>query len=294
MISTLQNRQGLNDVDPGPGFAFQENTIFANLHRFEYDFGRVRAAVSGFALFVRPDNAFVLGDFFPVYSWHAAQNRPFNLSLVLDLEAALAPGLRVMAQVGFDDVNASDLFGVGDAPIPTIPALIAGFELQRPLPGGRLELYGEAGYTHYLWGNFDDESQARLARAIYRLMLDDDTQLMPLTSPYGPGALWLNLEAGWRWRGGPYTALSVELLFRNPDVDLATTLYQKDPSLNALANKSGTLKLGLEGRFAPWPWLELFTRPVLAIEPEGPWMEVLLGGTAVLDWRRNIGGKRAD
>ena len=295
MISSLQNRQAVGDLAGlPPDITFLQNIIFANLHRFEYDFGRVRAAVTGMGIFVRPNNAFVLGDFFPVSSWHAAQNRPFNLSLVFDLEAALFPGFRVMVQFGFDDVNASDLFGVSDAPIPTIPAAIAGFELQRLLPGGRLELYGELGYTHYLWGNFDDESDARLARAIYRLMLDDDTQLMPLTSPYGPGAIWALLESGWRWPGGLYTSLFTELLFRNPNVDLVSTdYYADDPALNALAEKTGTLRLGLQVRFRPWKWLELYSRPVLSLDSAGASLEVTLGGTAVSDWRRNVGAGRA-
>ena len=46
---------------------------------------------------------------------------------------------------------------------------------------------------------------------------------MPLTSPYGPGAIWTNLEAAWRWPGGLYTSLFAELLFRNPNVDLVST-----------------------------------------------------------------------
>ena len=124
------------DLSPNPNITFRTNIIFANLHRFEYDFGRVRAAVTGLGIFVRENNAFALADFFPVSSWHATQYRPFNLSLVFDLEAALFPGFRVMAQFGFDDVNASDLFGVGDAPIPTIPAAIVGCEYQRA-PGPR-------------------------------------------------------------------------------------------------------------------------------------------------------------
>ncbi len=137
MISSLQNRQGVGDLAGLPAeITFEQNIIFANLHRFEYDFGRVRAAVTGLGIFVRPNNAFALADFFPVTSWHATQYRPFNLSLVFDLEAALFPGFRVMAQFGFDDVNAADLFGVGDAPIPTIPGAIAGFEYQRA-PGQR-------------------------------------------------------------------------------------------------------------------------------------------------------------
>ena len=86
-ISSLQNREGIGDIDLTasiPDIDFETNIIFANLHRFEYDFGRVRAAVTGMGIFVRENNAFALGDFFPVSSWHAAQNRPFNLSLVFD------------------------------------------------------------------------------------------------------------------------------------------------------------------------------------------------------------------
>jgi hypothetical protein len=295
-ISSLQNRQGVGDLDltiygSEYNFDFRTNIIFANLHRFEYDFGRVRAAVTGLGIFVRENNAFALADFFPVSSWHATQYRPFNLSLVFDLDAALFPGFRAMAQFGFDDVNASDLFGVGDAPIPTIPAAIVGCEFQRRFSGGRLELYGELGYTHYLWGNFDDENNAILARAIYRLFLDQDTRLMPLTSPYGPGTIWSNLEAAWRWPRGLYTGLFAELLFRNPKVDLIHTPYAKDPALNALANKTGTLKLGLEARWRPWKWLELYGSPALKLQSGGPGLEVVLGGTAVTDWRKNLRGQ---
>ncbi len=297
MISSLQNRRAVpEDVDTSasPDITFGQNIIFVNQHRFQYDFGRVRAAVTGLGVFARPNNAFALADFFPVSSWHATQYRPFNLILVFDLDAALFPGFRVMAQFGLDDVNASDLFGVGDAPIPTIPAAIAGFEFERRFSGGGLELYGELGYTHYLWGNFDDENNAVLARAIYRLFLDHGTRLMPLTSPYGPGTIWSNLEAAWRWPRGLYTSLFAELLFRNPDVDLIHTPYLKDAALNALANKTGTLKLGLEARWRPWKWLELYGRPALSMGSAGTGLEVVLGGTAVSDWRKNIRGERAD
>jgi hypothetical protein len=296
MISSLQNRQGVDDLDlsVSPEIQFRSNIIFVNQHRFQYDFGRIRAAVTGLGVFVRPNNAFALADFFPVSSWHATQYRPFNLSLVFDLDAGLFPGFRLMTQLGLDDVNASDLFGVGDAPIPTIPAAIVGFEYQRRLPVGGLELYGELGYTHYLWGNFDDESRAILARAIYRLFLDHGTRLMPLTSPYGPGAIWTNLEAAMRWRGGLRTGLFAELVFLNPDVDLVHTPYQKDPALNALAHKTGTLKLGLEARFRPWKWLELYTRPMLSTSSGGTGMEIVLGATGISDWRKNLRGQPPD
>jgi hypothetical protein len=289
LVSSLQNRRAVDDVDlsANPNFEFGKNVILANLHRFEYDFGRVRAAVTGLSIFVREKNGFALADFFPVFSWHASQYRPFNLSLVFDLEAVLAPGLRLMAELGFDDINTSGI-GVGDAAIPTIPAVIAGLEFLRPLRRAELRLYAEAGYTHYLWGNFDDESHAVLARAIYRLYLDDGTRTMPLTSPYGPGAIWAFAEAALCGRDGLSGSLCAELVFTNPHVDLLHTVYQTDSAAGALANKTGTLRLGVKVRYHPWKWLEVYTRPQVTLQPEGPGMEVVLGACADSDWRKPL------
>ena len=298
MISSLQNRRaksGYPDLDlTGTEFEFQKNTIFANLHRFEYHFGRMRAAVTGMGIFVRHKNAFALADFFPVASWHATQYRPFNLSLVFDLEAVLFPGFRVMGQLGFDDVSLESL-GIGDAPIPTIPAVIAGLEYRRHLARATIHGYAEGGYTHYLWGNFDDESHAILARAIYRLRLDQNVYLLPLTSPYGPGAIWLLAEAGLELLNGLSTALQAELVFTNPDVDLISTDYPlhygTDPALGALANKTGSLALSAEVGYAPWDRLALYARPkVLLWQQAGAGFELTVGASAALDWRRGIRG----
>jgi len=57
---------------------------------------------------------------------------------------------------------------------------------------------------------------------------------------------------------GLYAGLSAELVFRNPDVDLVHTPYTKDAAAGALANKTGTLKLGLLARWPPWKWLEVY------------------------------------
>ena len=292
MISSLPNRRGIGDLDPvdpkGRGFAFNRNTIFANIHRFEYHFGRLHAAVTGLGIFVRPNNAFALADFFPVASWHSIQYRPFNLSLVFDLEAVLFPGFRVMTQLGFDDVSLEGI-GIGDAPIPTIPAVIAGFEYRRRLGAAAVHAYAEGGYTHYLWGNFDDESGAVLARALYRWFLDRGNRLLPLTSPYGPGALWVLAEVGLEDLKGFSTALQAELVFTNPDVDLIDTPYfGSDPALGDLANKTGFVAVGAELGYAPWSWLSLYARPKLLLRQEGAGFQMALGGSALLDWRRGI------
>jgi len=198
MISSLENTRALEEAgvneDPSSlGFSFAEDgvpgvtVVLANLHRFEYDFGFLRAAVSGLCVYAREDNAFVLADFFPVFSWHASDIKPNNLSLIFDLDAVLFPGFRVMAQFGFDDISTKGL-GIGDSDIPTIFAGIAGLQYTRALSFATLDLYAEAGYTHYLWGSFNDKWY--LGRAIYRLELDRDTHALPLTSPFGPGTVW--------------------------------------------------------------------------------------------------------
>ena len=303
MVSSLPNRKAVDDLlDPDPlgdgDFAFGRSVIFANLHRFEYHFGRLHAAVTGLGIFVRPNNAFVLADFFPVASWHATQYRPFNLSLVFDLEAALFPGFKVMAQVGFDDVSLESI-GIGDAPIPTIPAVIAGFEYRRPLGTALVHAYAEGGYTHYLWGNFDDESGAVLARAIYRWHLDKGSRVLPLTSPYGPGAIWLLAEAGLEDLKGFSAAVQAELLFADPNVNLVDTPYPTgpehpdwppDPNLGQLANKTGSLALGAELGYEPWPWLALYARPRLLLHAEGAGLELTLGASALLDFRTRTRG----
>jgi hypothetical protein len=294
MISSLQNRQAVEDLDltGSTDFAFHDNIIFANLHRFEYDFGRIRAAVSGLGIFVRQDNAFALADFFPVSSWHATQYRPFNLSLVFDLEAALFPGFRAMTQFGFDDISTLGI-GVSDSAVPTIPAVIAGVEYLHSGRAATVRVYAEGGYTHYLWGNFDDESDAILARAIYRLFLDQGTRTLPLTSPYGPGAIWTLAEVSLEFRRGFSVLLRGELVFTNPAVDLIHTAYVRDPDAGALANKTGTLTLCSELAYSPWEWLSVYGRPRLRLAESFCGFELTLGAALTFDWRRPIGKNTA-
>ena len=76
MISSLENVRALEEagVDEDPA-----------------GLGHSFAAVSGLCVFAREDNAFVASDFFPVFSWHAGDVKPNNLSLIFDLEAVLFP-----------------------------------------------------------------------------------------------------------------------------------------------------------------------------------------------------------
>ncbi|MFW5786595.1 MAG: hypothetical protein ACOCYC_05075, partial [bacterium] len=199
VTSTLENGRAdpdvslstLSDGDGRVTYGFDTSTILYNIHYFEYTWRRLRLGLGSQVVIARPLNSFHLADFFPVFSWHNADITPNNMSLVGDLSVCPLPGLEVFLQYGYDDIS-GETFGFGDSSIPTIPAYIGGVQLHdRRDPSGRptadrgrpltLDASALVGYTHYLWGNFDD-SEA-LSRAIYRLEADGPRQSMPLTSP---------------------------------------------------------------------------------------------------------------
>jgi hypothetical protein len=156
--------------------------------------------------------------------------RPNNMNLVADFSWVLFRGFTLTGQIGFDDINAN-LFGVPDSGTPTIPAAILQMEytLRRETFGADFSL--EGGYTHYLWGNFAYETDPTwgtvpLARGIYRYSPSKTAVLLPLTSPYGPGAVWGRLASALSLPRY-HIRLSAELLVltKNERVNLVDTVY---------------------------------------------------------------------
>jgi hypothetical protein len=188
-----------------------------------------------------------------------------------------------MAQFGLDDINTGGI-GVGDTGTPTIHAGIAGLQYARRLSFAVLDLYAEAGYTHYLWGSFNYKWY--LGRAIYRLELDQGTRALPLTSPYGPGAAWGLLEVGLEKWGGFTARLAAELVFRNPRASL-TGPYQANSAVAHTALQ-GSLRLGGELSFHRWKWWEAYAKPSVFYRASGGWFELALGAAVDLDWRHPV------
>jgi hypothetical protein len=169
-----------------------------NLHRIEYKAETWRLAVSENYIVSR-SGPIVLADLLPVMVEHQADINPNNEIIYLDGEWVPAPHWRLMGQFGLDDVEAKT-FGMPDDATPTIPAFQVGAEFRGTLGRGDLTLHAEGGHTHYLWGNF----QTPAARAQYVLVQNDQADVLPLTSPYGPGATWTDTWV--RWSRGPLTA----------------------------------------------------------------------------------------
>ncbi|MBN1649489.1 MAG: hypothetical protein JW874_15730, partial [Spirochaetales bacterium] len=181
MISSLENREGVDDVNPdaagaadNTAYEFGRDMIMTALHRFDMHWKRLNVSISGFSIISRQDNTLQLGDFFPVFSWHNADVGWHNLSMVFEASYSPLRGMDLFAQAGYDDINASDLFGIDDTGNPTIDAYILGALYRTPLIGAVLSAKAEFGYTHYLWGNFYDGTEADnrgnhvFERAIYR------------------------------------------------------------------------------------------------------------------------------
>ena len=223
------------------GYAFTETIILNSMHRFVLGWEKFRLGVTAAMVTARENNAIVIGDLFPVFSWHNGIVGHHNMHLVFETGYTPMPGLALYGQAAWDDINASDVFGIPDSSLPTIGAYLAGIVYQPEL-GGRetagifpsLTIRGEIGRTHYLWGNYYSYDPGRgsyFSRAIYRYKGQKGYYWMPLTSPYGPGTWWIESEAGLKLRPDlSFTAGCVFLRY-NPDVNLFTTPYVRDDSL---------------------------------------------------------------
>ncbi|NBF40809.1 MAG: hypothetical protein GVY14_10375 [Spirochaetes bacterium] len=310
LVSTIDNTASDAEIDAGmpevladtvwehaDQYAYGKNIIFYNVHYFEYAWDRLRLGIGGQMLISRPMNHFQLGDFFPVFSWHNADIVPNNMCLVLDASYAAAPGLEVYTQVGLDDVSA-ETFGIADSELPTIPAYIAGMRYRREADGPALSALLEVGHTHYLWGNFHEEFL--LSRAIYRQNTDAGSESMPLTSPYGPGALWALVEtsAGWDAGSGPAAGaargsdagrrpgaargpsfdlgLSYLIRVENTRANLYSTPYRASEHVES-APRRVLHRVALRPVYRPVPTMGIYAEPALLVDDGELGFEATLG-----------------
>ena len=232
-----------SELDPDEykpyGFEGDQNptTVLFGMHRIGWDWGEFSLGVTEQVMMARRNNRFYLTDFFPIVSWHQTGIYQTNNSMVFDAAWNPAAGLRIMAQAGFDDINGGSI-GIGDTGAPTIDAYVAGLSWKTRLPAAAIasrtvdfSLYAEAGYTHWLWGNYSGTSnwpkdENPLMRFQYRLAADGGGLLLPLTSAYGPGAIWSELRVHLSDPKGKLSA-GFEFLFlaKNPEANLIDTTY---------------------------------------------------------------------
>jgi hypothetical protein len=290
IIASIESRGSFDDVLPyspdvdGP-------LILYSLHRFEYAFRAFRLGFAGQQVVARENNAFVLADIFPVFSWHQSDLVPNNLSIVLDAEAVPLPGLRLMAELGFDDINLTSL-GQADSGVPTITALVAGAEYLLRLGSADVRFRAEGGATHYLWGNFEtpavDPEISKAGRAIYRLWAEDGSLRLPLTSPYGPGVRWTLVGVEFRVPPSLEAGVTFRWLSRNTLADLVTTPYEASSAV-ANAPRTDTLSLLASAQWRPWRWLEVSIEPSghFQLEPWRGWSELGMAVRLIGDasWR---------
>lgn len=165
---------------------------------------------------------YVLTDYLPVGLFHQSDIFPFNTSMIVDAEWAPGNGWRVWGQLGSDEFDGRD-FGIPDTNNPTSNSFLVGVEWE----DGPWQLWLDAGTTHYLWGNYDDDKPA--AKAIYRVFLDNGVQELFLTSPYGPGTWWLKGKI--HWDSKPWSwGLSTEVWRTLDGLDLAYPYLGSEPS----------------------------------------------------------------
>jgi hypothetical protein len=295
VISTLENRASGHDVTPnGSDPPFGLSVILVAIHRYEYAFDTVRLGIAAICVYARNGNAFNLGDIFPVFSWHQADIGPNNTSFVADASWVPFSGFTLSAQVGLDDVNLSGA-GINDSALPTIPAVIVNAAyLWGAAPGLSIDFNCEAGYTHYLWGNFalDSSGADPLARAIDRYRMDGGVVILPLTSPFGPGATWVDLTASLRGLAWLDASIRVRYFSRMTDpgtgqpVNLVDTLYARSGAIES-APHVDTWSVGCKLATLPFGFVRLSVEPTVYMQIDNrsgtrtTWLGMALGAGIV-------------
>lgn len=296
MVATIQAIKSWDgkDVNPNEGaptnpYGFEtdatSSVIIEGMNRLTWDLGRVRLGVTDHVMMARRNNSFLITDFIPVISRHQAAISQTNNSMVLDIAWEPLDGLRLAAQAGFDDINA-EIFGVGDTGMPTVDAYVLGADYSTATALGPLGAQAEFGYTHWLWGNYDGQDilpndQNPFLRFQYRYLSDSGGLLLPFTSPYGPGALWVKASGRQSVeRLGVKFGLDFLYLLKNDEANLISTNvpYTGNPDKNSAEGAHNTyfisLALPLSWNFRSW---EVSARPELAIVEGNPWFELWLG-----------------
>ena len=293
-IATLENREADVDVDMNEAVGETEiedvaefgiNTIFATMHRFEYSWNKVRVSIGSQSFFARSENGFQLGDFFPVFSWHNTEVGGHNMSLIADISIAPYPGVEVYLMGGYDDINASELFGVNDSELPTVPAWVAGVDYYPSFTNLLQKISLEAGETHYLWGNFhlvseDDYIDGNaFARAIYRFKTDSGYTAIPMTSPYGPGASWYKVNIN----GGDFFGITPEFDFlyltQIEGVDLFSTEHENADEEMESRHKIRTFNTNITLSYKFLNWNTVYTTIGYFNQDNVNWMEFTFGGS---------------
>jgi hypothetical protein len=304
LLATIQpKRAPHHDVDPNKGaldlntgalnpnsnaFGFMDSanptTILTAVHRFQWNFGFLKAGAGGTVIYARSNNMFLMTDILPVFVYHNADIRPNNLNLVFDISWTFYPGFTLTGILGFDDISAKT-FGLPDGPVPTIPAGVLQVEYGNAWGPVSAEFLLEGGYTHYLWGNYAfgdadsvDWGEAPLARAIYRYSPNDINRaiLLPLTSPYGPGTIWGRLVSALDF---PQYNLKVGaellLLSKLEGVNLVDTVYTEDKTLQN-GPRNFYVSLDLPCTYT-WKYLEFLLSPAVLFKDKRAALECTLG-----------------
>lgn len=207
------------------------------LHRLSYENGRLSLGIAEEQMYARNTLPSEVYNYLPFGIFHDIDTYPDNMTLVADFGLAITKGLGLRMMAGLDDFS-SDIFGVPDSPVPTIPAVIGGADFAFDALGLSFEGVAEGGYTHYLWGNFDANANQSgywggngsfLARMIARYA---GRTILPLTSPYGPASTWARSSIVITGLpGGIVVKPRALVLWKNPTVNLITTPYQSNSGL---------------------------------------------------------------
>jgi len=291
MVATIQaipSWDGI-DVDPNDNFIYpareakavygwetddEATVIVEGLNRFSWKIGTFSIGFSDHAMIARRNNKFYLTDFFPIISRHQTAIEQTNNNAILDFAWAPLEGLDLAGQLGFDDIDLNGI-GIGDTGTPTTPAFVFGGRYRGDIAGNSLQGSFETGWTHYLYGNYDgsyidpEGYVIPFVRLQYRFLSDSGALLLPLTSPYGPGAFWIE-ASGSLGIGATGFSAGFDFLYlaKNPEANLIdTAVYDNVTTEGTPSVHFASLSLPLSYSWRNW---HISASPAVLVR-EGDW-----------------------
>lgn len=208
-----------------PLYGFETVNLLLVVHYLEIPLHWIRFGLGSQNLSAVPVGRILPESFLP--GWGDPDSGLVNAQLVTDMTAVVSPWGEVYLQAGLQ----RPVEGWGS--VPDTFAVLGGTRLQIRTEAADTRVGLEGGWTAADWGSFPQERA--LARFVQRGALGRGTRVVPLTSPYGPGAVWGGATVDVRTAEGFLFGFELDIQGTAEGADLVSSPFPADTGSRRLS-----------------------------------------------------------
>ncbi|MFW5800686.1 MAG: hypothetical protein ACOCVC_01525, partial [Spirochaeta sp.] len=216
-------------------YGFGRTDIYYVVHYAQLSGERIRVGFGGQNMIAAVDNSIQSSVLLPVSGW-MTESDSVNTQLITDISLAPHPWLEIYLQGGLQRPVG------GWLDIPDTGAVLAGIRFLSSTEQANTKAHVEGGWTSSDWGSFP-ESRA-LSRFVHRFEMGSGVELMPISSPFGPGVIWGGGAVDLELRNGFVMGFYLDIIGRQQEIDLFAGSFPASPGSRLLEAYFGA-NLGL-------------------------------------------------